>query len=233
MGKISQSRIMLCQTPAILHTAPMRTLRLFALLSLSATSAILSSCGNGGGGSSGSISGTGPFDRNGNYVEAWADTPSKWGKKNSAPVSDDIPPTIASNEQPPSNAVPLSDSKPVEVMRSSSNPKPIRTTEVEVASRQKARSTEIASRQKSSESTSSKPKSRASQETASTKSKSKATAKTATKPKTSSPSRYVVKKGDSLSLIASRNKTSVSALQRANGISGTLIQPGKSLIIPR
>jgi LysM repeat protein len=55
----------------------------------------------------------------------------------------------------------------------------------------------------------------------------------ATKPKSSSSSRCVVKQGDSLSLIAARNKTTVSALQRANGISGTLIHPGKTLIIPR
>ena len=45
--------------------------------------------------------------------------------------------------------------------------------------------------------------------------------------------RYVVKKGDTLSGIASRHKTSVSAIQRANGIKGTLIHPGKSLVIPK
>lgn len=90
-----------------------------------------------------------------------------------------------------------------------------------VSSRQNSRTTEIASR----------PKPKTSGQTASTKTKTKP--KVVTKTKSSSPSRYVVKKGDSLSLIASRNKTSVSALQRANGISGTLIQPGKSLVIPR
>jgi LysM repeat protein len=47
------------------------------------------------------------------------------------------------------------------------------------------------------------------------------------------PTRYVVKKGDSLYTIAMRNKTSVSALQRANGISGTLIHPGQRLTIPK
>jgi len=50
------------------------------------------------------------------------------------------------------------------------------------------------------------------------------------KPKTI---RYTVKKGDSLSAIASRNGTSVTALRRANGISGSLIRPGQSLTIPR
>ncbi len=214
---------MLCQVTLFDHSRLMRTSRFFALLSLSALTVILSSCGSTGGGTtSRNPGGTGPFDRNGNYVEAWADNPSKWGKRNSSPIADDVP-AIASNEQPPSNAVPLSDSKPVEIVRTTS--KPVRTTEVEVASRQKPKTTEIASR----------PKTKASEETTSSKSKTKpkVVAKTTTKPKSNSASRYVVKKGDSLSLIASRNKTSVSALQRANGISGTLIQPGKSLVIPR
>lgn len=47
------------------------------------------------------------------------------------------------------------------------------------------------------------------------------------------PTRYVVKKGDSLYVIASRNKTSVAALQRANNIKGSLIRPGQKLVIPR
>lgn len=45
--------------------------------------------------------------------------------------------------------------------------------------------------------------------------------------------KYTVKKGDSLSKIASKNGVSLSALRRANGISGDLIRPGQSLTIPR
>jgi LysM repeat protein len=45
--------------------------------------------------------------------------------------------------------------------------------------------------------------------------------------------RYTVKKGDSLYVIARRNGTTVSALQRANGISGSLIHPGQRLVIPK
>ena len=45
--------------------------------------------------------------------------------------------------------------------------------------------------------------------------------------------RYVVKKGDNLSTIARRHGSSVSAIQKANRISGSLIFPGQSLVIPK
>lgn len=44
--------------------------------------------------------------------------------------------------------------------------------------------------------------------------------------------RYTVKKGDTLSAIASRNGSSVSAIQRASGVKGSLIRPGQILTIP-
>jgi len=44
--------------------------------------------------------------------------------------------------------------------------------------------------------------------------------------------RYIVKKGDSLSRIASRHGVGLSALRRANRISGDLIRPGQVLTIP-
>lgn len=45
--------------------------------------------------------------------------------------------------------------------------------------------------------------------------------------------RYTVKKGDTLSGIASRYGSSVSGIQRASGISGTLIRPGQLLKVPK
>lgn len=48
-----------------------------------------------------------------------------------------------------------------------------------------------------------------------------------------SVTRYTVKRGDTLSAIAKRNRTTVSAIQRANGISGAMIHPGQRLVIPR
>lgn len=45
--------------------------------------------------------------------------------------------------------------------------------------------------------------------------------------------KYSVKKGDSLSRIASRHGIGLSALRRANGIYGDLIRPGQVLTIPK
>lgn len=160
----------------------------------------------------------------------------------------DDAPAVARNEQPPDNAVPLVAGNSSPSVGSAPPRTPTRGREVEVANLNRSRQAdrdEPSSRPKpkaSSEtarasSTKTKPKS--SESTASTKSKastSKATAKkTPTKGKATAkaPSRYVVKKGDSLSSIAARNKTSVTALQRANGLKGSVIQPGKALVIPR
>ena len=45
--------------------------------------------------------------------------------------------------------------------------------------------------------------------------------------------RHTVKRGDTLSHIARRYGSSVSAIRRANGISGSLIFPGQKLVVPR
>lgn len=59
------------------------------------------------------------------------------------------------------------------------------------------------------------------------------TAKPKPKPKPKpQPKRYTVKRGDTLSAISRRYRTSVAALRRANGISGDLIRPGQVLRIP-
>lgn len=155
----------------------------------------LSSCGN----SNNPDVVTGPFDSAGNYREDWADNPSKWRKSGGSPSphelkSDEVP-QIASNEQPPQNAVPLVTSAgtgSTQVVSKTSEP-----TKTEAAPKPKPKP---------------KPK------------------PVKVKPKTI---RYTVKKGDSLSVIAGRNGTSVTALRKANGISGSLIRPGQSLIIPK
>ena len=45
--------------------------------------------------------------------------------------------------------------------------------------------------------------------------------------------RHTVKRGDTLSHIARRYGSSVAAIRRANGISGSLIFPGQKLVVPR
>ncbi len=53
------------------------------------------------------------------------------------------------------------------------------------------------------------------------------------KPTTPAVSRYTVKRGDTLSTIAKRYKTTVSKIQSANGIRGSVIRVGQTLKIPR
>jgi LysM repeat protein len=54
------------------------------------------------------------------------------------------------------------------------------------------------------------------------------------KPTPSKPSTYyVVKSGDTLSVIASRHHTSVAALKRANGLTSDMIRVGQGLKIPQ
>jgi LysM repeat protein len=177
------------------HNPPMK----FAsgLLGIIAGCFALVGCGNGGGSVAGNPSGTGPFDSRGNYVEAWADKPEKWGRPGSRPApvtpkpKPETPAVIASVEQPPPNSVPV-------VVATNTTPKPVATTPVRVTPKPVATQT--------------KPK---------------------PKPKPAASTRYVVKKGDTLYGIALKNKTTVAALQRANGISGSLIRPGQTLKIAR
>ena len=193
----------------------------------------LSSCGNNSSsGSGGSQASVGPFDSRGNYIDDWADTPSKWRKSGGSPspheMKSDRLPEIAKNDQPPQNSNPLPPanfSKPTPVISQTQVSKPksavVKSTEV-------ARSKPSAER---SEPEIAKAKTKPKQEATRTKSKSEVV-KAKAKPKPNS-TRYVVKQGDSLSAIANRTGSSVSAIKSENGISGTLIRPGQSLVIPK
>jgi LysM repeat protein len=184
------------------------------ILAIGVSALALNNCANSGGGAG--QSGTGPFDSRGNYVEAWADNPSKWKKTPGAPSpheqNSDVLPEIATHDQPPSNAVPI-------VTNSTPKPAPVIAR------------TDVSQKAKPSASPSpkipDKPK-----VTAKPKPTQKAVVKAKPKAKATS-TRYVVKTGDSLSAIASRTGASISSIQKANGISGTLIRPGQSLTIPK
>lgn len=156
----------------------------------------------------------GPFDADGNYVEALADSPSKWRNYRPKEIEGD-PPVVAINEQPPDHSSPIIALPPESTKPVISSPRP------------KSATPQVASRS----ATTSKPRTSVASSTK-TKTKPKPVVAKA-KPKPASVVRYTVKPGDSLSLIASRNGTSVTALKSANGISGTMIHPGKSLVIPR
>ena len=176
----------------------------------------LSNCGNSRSGGT-QQAGTGPFDRNGRYVEEWADNPSKWRKPGNPPSphelkSDEVP-QIAKNEQPPQDANPLAPSKPAPVIsKTEVTTKPKPTVQESTPTVVKAKPTIKA------------------KEPVVVKAKPKPKPVVKAKPKST---RYVVKSGDSLSAIASRTGSSVSAIKSANGISGTLIRPGQSLTIPK
>ncbi|MFC7339015.1 LysM peptidoglycan-binding domain-containing protein [Haloferula chungangensis] len=124
--------------------------------------------------------GTGPFDSRGNYVEEWADNPSKWNGR-SVPT--------------PSTQVASNDTKPA--VQSS-------TTTVTTVSNPKP------------------------------KPKPAPVAKPKPKPQPKPSSVYhTVRRGDTLYGLAKRYGTSVSVIQRANGISGSTIRVGQRIKIPR
>lgn len=176
---------------------------------------------------------TGPFDRTGRYIEEWADNPSKWRKGSAEPSphelnSDEIP-EIAKSEQPPLDSNPLASATPSKsplsffTKKAPSKPKLADAAPASVP---------VVVATKSETKSESKPTSKPETKLESTV-KSKATPKPVAKAKPKSQSkRYLVKNGDSLSLIASRTGSSVSAIKRANGISGTLIRAGQTLTIP-
>ena len=183
---------MFCQIGRIDHALRMKSILWIPVFCAFAFT--LSSCGNlnSDGGKIGSNPlGTGPFDENGNYVEAWADNPAKWRKSGRAPSphelkSDEIP-LIAKSEQPPQGAIPLASasrsSRKISISKTSAKAK--------VKSGAK-KTTRISSKHKSSSgSTKSKTKSPSKKESelksTKTKAKSKSSTKVESKPKSTKP----------------------------------------------
>jgi LysM repeat protein len=174
---------------------------------------LFASCANDNSSLANDPVGTGPFDEHGRYREDWADDPSKWrrpgSRKKPEPVVDELP-VIARDEQPPADATPLA----TRGGTGSSAPQPAVSTP-----RETKRPAQPAV-------TTPRPKPVVAQV------KPKPKPKPVVKPKPKA-TRHIVKKGDTLSAIAKRYGSSVSAIQRANGLSGTLIHPGKSLVVPK
>lgn len=159
-------------------------MRCFCLPVLTATFvAFLSGCTSNGINATAPYNpGYGPFDQNGNYVEAWADKPAKkhwWSKKTPTPK-----PTPSATP-PRSNPMLITSNSPRLVTPPRVATPPVR-----------------------------RPVS-------------------SPRPKPKPIVRHLVKKGDTLYSLGRRYGTSVSSIQRANGISGTNIRLGQTLKIPK
>jgi len=225
----------------------MRWLRLFALLSLPLLSLVLPSCvsNNTTGINPGKHpSGIGPFDRNGNYVEAWADTPSKWGKKskfsmasNSASAADTDTPSVASNEEPPADAVPLppSGSSSTQLVKATSPTR--KSSEVEVAALTKPKSKVIHDEEDEDrpKSTAKKPTSTKSKEAVAKNSKTKPTAKelAATKAKAKSKtiaSTSTKSKAKEVASESTKAKATASAAAKKKPATHYTVKKGDNLV---
>lgn len=206
-------------------------------------SVILCSCkstGGGGGTGGGGPAGVGPFDARGNYVEAWADSPSKW-RKGATEIAD------ASPDREASSTIPYLPEPAPPTLAANERPKPVSTTTTRVY-----KNPDGSIRKTASKTTSSGSGSRTASNSSSGKSKSSSSKPVVVKPKTtpkkevassksksskskSSSSSYTVKKGDNINSIAKRYGTTASAVQKANGLKSTnaIIKPGQSLKIPK
>lgn len=202
----------------------------FSLLALALS---LTSCPNSGAPGGGAV---GPYDAQGNYVEAWADDPSKW-RHPARDVGGGS--AVAKNDLPPPDVTPLPSGggKPEILLPPTRPSTPDRTVATNTTSKPQPTVTRsTTNRPTASRTTSSRPTGTASRSSSSSK---KPTVAKTTKPKpkpkpaVAKTTRHTVRKGDTLSGLASKYGTSVSAIQKANGISGTMIRDGKSLVIPR
>ena len=196
-----------CQIPQFHHPLPMNSaarLSIFSALVL-----LLPGCGDPPPPlTKSSIGpGIGPFDARGTYREDWADDPSKWRRPTGQ---------IASVDRPPPNANPLPPSIN-SVSRPTSNPTTSNDSQpdIQLASRPISRPEATPPSRPIS-----KPEAAPS---------SKPISKPAARPSTKY---HTVNRGDTLSGIAGRYGASVTAIRKANGISGVLIRPGQRLVIP-
>jgi LysM repeat protein len=164
-------------------------------------------CGAGGGITGSSYNpGYGPFDQKGNYVEAWADKPAKkhrWGKKPATDTPAEAKPT------PPKQDTRVASNTPSTPTPALPKSRPAPTVAKVTTPSPRPTYTPTPKPRPKPKPTVVKPK-----------------------PKPSSSKRHVVGSGDTLYSLSRRYGTSVSAIQRANGLKGTTIVKGKSLVIP-
>ena len=216
---------------------------------------LLSSCGGGGSVSEnqtvrGYNPGVGPFDSRGNYVEKWADDKSKgrWWRKSTSkpsavakrekskrkrkkskpepipapvPIPTYTPPVVASYRTP----LPRPETTPRPVPLPSYRPVPPVSTSREVITPRPPRPTVVA---RATPKPRPKPKTKPRP-----KPRPKPVKVVHVKPKHKAPIRHTIKKGDTLYSLSRRYNTTVTAIQRANGLKGTNLVNGRSILIPR
>ena len=138
----------------------------------------------------------GPFDEDGNYVEAWADNPPKrsggWFSKKKPKKEEVEEPKVVETKKPPRQIYnkPKQETRPTPKTTYRPKPKPRPTPKAKPKPKPKP--------------VKMKPKIR----------------------------RHTVKKGDTLYGLSRKYGVSVSAIQKANKLSGTNIRLGSSLLIP-
>ena len=195
----------------------LRTCQLSLLLM---AGAIFTACSGSSGSSSTYNPAVGPFDENGNYVEAWADNPPKRNsdrrvasnpKPTPAPVVAKVTPTPAPRVVSRPTPVPVQ--RPV-IVPPAPAPRPV--APIAVAPRPVA-PVAVAPRPVAPVAVTPAPR---------------PIAVTAPAP-TQAVRRHTVGRGDTLFGLARKYGTSVNAIKSANRISGTTIITGRSYIIPR
>ena len=179
-------------------------------------------------GNSGSKSGlyhpnVGPFDENGNYVEALADAPvrknifprksrsARKSKEKAAKVAKAPKRSQRSKSSKPSRSQSITSSAPRTVVITPS-PKP---TQAKAKSKPKPKPTTSTTVARPKPKPQSKPK------------------PVLVKPKKPAPVRHRVASSDTLYGLSRKYGVTVAAIQRANGLKGTTIVTGRTLLIPR
>ncbi len=195
-------------------------------------SCLITSCGNGvpeNHHNRGLTPGVGPFDNNGNYVESWADDPRKGVAWRSDRIIDDEnkKKKLAKSQQPkrptPSSHVAYHPPVVVNHLTPQSRPHTPRSVQNTTYHRPTPPVSGITTPR-------SKPRSTPRSHTTSHSTKKKAVL---VKPKHRSPIHYTIKKGDTLYGLSRRFKVSVSNIKKANGMKGTTLRTGRTLLIPR
>lgn len=210
----------------------MKVFPLVILFSSACVIALLTSCGSSGSGAvseniaiRGYNPGVGPFNTNGDYVEAWADDKRKgnWWRKSI--VTADKTTKVAKKSSKPKYSKPSKPKYKAPVIAAAApKPKvPVYKAPTYKAPKYKAPQPKAVAKAKPTP----RPKPKA-------KPVAKPVVKTVkVKPKRKPPIRYVARSRDTLWSISQKYKTSVSAIKAANGLKSNSVYAGKVLLIPQ